>query len=804
MKLNVISSLFLSAAIMVSAQAQEINRKSYRAVRVSEKPTIDGMPFEDIWLNANEATDFLILQPDNGQNAPKAKSTITKILYDDNALYVAGYLYDDNPSNIARQFSQRDQVDVQVDVFAIWINTYSNQIDQSRFYVTAAGAIGDSKASSGIEDFSYEVVFDAKISFDEKGWYIEMEIPYQALRFPDSDIQNWSFNILRRINNDNLTLTYNPIVLSQGNEAQYDANLLGISNIKPPLRLSLFPYTSARTVNSSNQFETDYSAGMDIKYGISEAFTLDATLVPDFGQVGFDELELNLGPFEQTFQEQRPFFTEGVELFQKGNIFFSRRIGGTPSGFSTVQNEISEDEVVINNPNESQLINAFKFTGRTKNKLGIGFLNATTGSSQASIRDTMNNTDRKFTTEPVTNYNVFVLDQQFSNNSSVYLTNANTIRRGTFTDANVTATGLTHFDKLNTYKFNVDFRLSNRFLGDRTNTGAYYSAGAQKIQGKWRYGISNRVIGEKYNPNDLGLNFINNLNSTYSFVSFNQFTPKGIFNNYSIALGVNHNRSNNPNQHLITSVNLNLNFQTKNLYSGGGFVTITSSEIDLFESRIENNPIRYKSKIIYGTYLTTDTRKNVSIGFNLNSEQRINDAERRVDFSIRPSWRVSDRLFFRYSFFRQNRWDRLSFVAVENSNSILSRRSTSTLEHSVQAVYNIDRTKAINLRLRNFWSSAQFLKDYKKLENGTVSNYNGDTDFQPDVDFNVWNLDVSYIWRFAPASDLTLLYRNSVSSSQSLSNYSYTESLDNLLDAPLQQTILLRLTYFFDLNRLIN
>lgn len=110
-----------------------------------------------------------------------------------------------------------------------------------------------------------------------------MEIPYQALRFPKSDVQNWSFNALRRINSLNQTYTYNLVDITQGNEAQYDAKLNGVKNINPPFRLSLFPYTSIQNVRLQGQSETDFDAGLDLKYGINDAFTLDATLIPDFG-----------------------------------------------------------------------------------------------------------------------------------------------------------------------------------------------------------------------------------------------------------------------------------------------------------------------------------------------------------------------------------------------------------------------------------------------------------------------------------------------------------------------------------------
>lgn len=127
---------------------------------------------------------------------------------------------------------------------------------------------------------------------------------------------------------------------------------------------------------------------MDIKYGITENFTLDATLIPDFSQVGFDDVVLNLGPFEQRFTEQRQFFTEGTELFNIANLFYSRRIGAAPIDQFNVSSTLTADEEIIDYPRKVTMINAIKISGRTKKGLGIGFFNAITEKTNATIRDT--------------------------------------------------------------------------------------------------------------------------------------------------------------------------------------------------------------------------------------------------------------------------------------------------------------------------------------------------------------------------------------------------------------------------------
>lgn len=178
---------------------------------------------------------------------------------------------------------------------------------------------------------------------------------------------------------------------------------------------------------------------MDIKYGLSENFTLDATLVPDFSQVGFDDVVLNLGPFEQQFTEQRQFFTEGTELFNIANLFYSRRIGGPPIDQFDVYGNLSANEEVIDYPSKTTMINAIKVSGRTKKGLGIGFFNAITQKTEATIRNNQSGDIRKEVIDPFTNFNILVLDQQFNQNSTVSLINTNVTRNGSFRDANVTA-----------------------------------------------------------------------------------------------------------------------------------------------------------------------------------------------------------------------------------------------------------------------------------------------------------------------------------------------------------------------------
>src|SRR5437764_5555272 len=185
-------------------------------------------------------------------------------------------------------------------------------------------------------DRTWNAVWESKVSIKKDGWVAEMRIPFSAIRFSKKDIQNWGLQFGRFIRKINENETWSPDDPNVSGTINKWGDWIGLKDITPPLRLSFSPYLSGgiRTSPVTNGKATEYlkSGGMDVKYGINESFTLDMTLIPDFAQVQSDNVILNLSPFEVKFDEYRPFFTEGTELFNKANLFYPRRIGATPQG----------------------------------------------------------------------------------------------------------------------------------------------------------------------------------------------------------------------------------------------------------------------------------------------------------------------------------------------------------------------------------------------------------------------------------------------------------------------------------------
>ncbi len=267
------------------------------------------------------------------------------------------------------------------------------------------------------------------------------------------------------------------------------------------MRLALYPYASTYYITKDKEDEIDFKVSADIKYGINESFTLDAVLVPDFGQTAFDDVILNLGPFEQQFDENRPFFTEGLDLFEKGDLFYTRRVGNAPTG----DPETLEHEE-ISSPNTVDLINALKISGRTEKGLGVGVFNGITQKTYATITDTLTQESRKEVVEPLANYNVLVLDQRFRKNSSVTLVNTNVTRNGHFRDANVTGLLFDLNTKKNTYKLSGDFKYS--YVNDTEDkTGYNTSLYFDETSGNYRFGTGFQIVSKDFDNNDLGINF---------------------------------------------------------------------------------------------------------------------------------------------------------------------------------------------------------------------------------------------------------------------------------------------------------
>ena len=789
--------------ILCSFDTEGQDKKRLNIKRTIDAPKIDGVLDDSVWQNAEIATNFIQFRPDVGTAATDDIKTIVKMAYDDTGIYVAAYMYDD-PELISKQFTSRDNFG-QSDFFGVVLNPNNDAQNDTEFFVFTSGTQADAIASpSNGEDFSWNAVWDSAVKINDDGWAVEIKIPYRTLRF-STDVETWGIQFHRRFRRNNAQYTWNPIDVTKGNIGLYHGELTGIENVEPPLRLNLYPFAS--TV-FDNMNKPDFNLGMDVKYGITENFTLDATLIPDFSQAGFDNLRLNLGPFEQTFNEQRQFFTEGVDLFSKGNLFFSRRVGGGPIGSV----DLADNEEVSDYPNEVKVLNALKVSGRTKKGLGIGFFNAITEKTDARIINTETGVARSQTVEPFTNYNILVIDKQFNGNSSLALVNTNVLREAHFRDANVTALVANISNKRNTYNIRGDVKMSNRNLDTGIETGLSSFILVRKSHGKFRYSIDHRFSDEEFDINDLGLNFRNNRNDFGVDASYQIFEATEKLNQFRINTWYNYRRLFRPSTFTGQNGGINVYGNTKkSLMDFGGNVNYQMGrQFDFFEPRDFENKrfFIYENRINGNVWISTNYNKTLALDANIGGATLFEDGRdyNVLWFGFGPRIQISDKFLVSYSFSFENELNDRGYA--NNSNGIddeivFGERDQKTIVNRLTGSYNFDPFNSINLTFRNYWTTVDYdERPFFLQENGrlleSASTFDqlglGDS----NVNFSTWNIDLSYSWQFAPGSFLTALYRNQLFNSDSQSKDSFGDSLNTLLEQDMQHIVSIRLQYFID------
>ena len=795
-------SLLVACLFIFSFSHSQEKIKSVNALRIDKTPSIDGVLDEDFWKDAEPAQNFQMFKPGDGGEERENMKTVVKIAYDDEAIYFGATMYDVNTKAIPMQFGGRDQIG-QVDFFLITINPNNDGQNDTELIVTSSGGQADAKISSEGEDFSWNAVWESDVKINSDSWVAEIKIPYSALRFSNLAEQTWGVNFHRKINRLNEQYSWNYIDKKVGLFTQYSGLITGIKNIKPPTRLSFSPYAFAAVNSYDGDSDTDYSIGMDLKYGINESFTLDATLIPDFGQTAFDNQVLNLGPFEQQYEEKRAFFTEGTELFNKGYLFYSRRIGNWPVGYGKVQSDLKEDEQIANNPTKVNMINALKVSGRTKKGLGIGFFNAITEKTSAEIKNTITQETREIVTEPLSNYNVLVLDQQFNKNSSVSFVNTNVTRNGSFRDANVSALLFDIANKKNSYKTTGDVKISNIQENGENKSGYSGMLEFAKISGNYQYEFGHSRSNDTYDINDLGYQNRNNLAVYWAEVSYRIFEPTNLFDEYRITFGGNTSYQNEPYKFADNNIALDFFFFTKTRFAFGGEInTNLGDQYNFYEPRIKGRFYKQNPVYVINSWFSTDYRKKFAIDVRSTYAKRYTLNNYLIELNISPRYRFSDKFSVIYALnfsklINDNGW----VNNLENGDIIFGNRDVKTVTNTLTGNLNFNTKSSLGLSFRHYWSPVAYDTNFFELNNEGTLNAS-DYKKNHDINYNIWNLDLSYSWEFAPGSQLVVLYRNSIFNEDQLANLNFSKNLDNLFKEPVNNNFSVKFIYYLDYNKL--
>lgn len=801
--------LLLTGFFLNTTWAQE---KSLNAYRTNTPPKIDGVLSEPMWSMITPATDFIINSPNFGE-APKQRTKVF-LAYDDVAIYIGAMLYDD-PKLIRKQLTKRDGEGQQdIDYFSVFFDTYNDDQNGFQFLVTARNVQSDGRISPSVQsrfgppsDYSWDAVWESNTKITDSGWVVEMSIPYISLRFAKVKVQNWGLNFQRYVRRNNESSYWNPINPNLGGFVNQFGNLKELDNIEPPLRLSVLPYVNVGFRNTPTQNGTIKeflrNGGMDIKYGINESFTLDATLVPDFGQVISDNVVLNLSPFEVQFVENRPFFTEGTELFNKAGIFYSRRIGATPTKYYQVSNMVASDSNLrlVKNPSVTQLINASKFSGRNKRNLGIGVFNAIGAPMFAEITNVRTGINQKIETEPLTNYNILVIDQLLKNRSYITFTNTNVLRNGSAKDANVSAIDVAFFDKNNQYSILSRSRYSKLFGKDGYDGYANFIA-FRKVSGKLQFDVSNNIESDTYNPNDLGILRAPNEVTYRANVSWNQFTPTKNFISYSYSLSYQNQYLFKPYKWQESTIQARGFWFFKNFWDMQiHFQTAPFWYNDFFELRTPGKVLKRTSYYYVGLSGSTDSRKRLFVRWNMgHGDSPVKDDVYR-NWQLGARFRFSDRLSLELSTQREIDLGQFgySFRREANGDPILGRRINKTFTTLLQGVYNFTSRMNLTLRARHYWSNVVYTQFFNVDDKGNWI----DRPFISGADnnYNAYNLDMFYTWDFKYGSRLVVGWKNWLGADFNIDGNRYNKYAQNLAQVfslPQGNELTVRLIYFID------
>jgi len=788
-----------AASLLLCMTTLAVTKKNVEALRIQTPLTIDAVLDEAVYSQISPAADFTQLQPYNGK--PSMQPTQAWFFYDENAIYVGAMLYDSAPDSIFNYLSERDNIGTS-DYFGVYIDPYNQGQLSYGFFLTPAGVQVDIKAiktSDGDnETSSWDAVWESKTRITDKGWIVELRIPYSALRFSENAGSNWGMNMFRNIRRYNSNNSWNNVDRNISGFIHQEGTLSGLHDIKPPFRLSISPYLAGYVENKSEGTDFLYKGGLDLKYGINESFTLDMMLVPDFGQVQSDDQKLNLSPYELYFNEKRQFFTEGTELFDRAGIFYSRRIGAAPK-FSA-WNLKTDDEEVTSNPSETQLVNATKISGRTSSGWGIGMLNALSMPSYATLTDTVNNSERRVQVQPFTNYNVSVVDKSLKYNSYVSLINTNVTMFGNPFRANVTSTEFVLRNKKMTWALTGKGGVSLR--GDSSLQSGYAGyLSLDKNKGAVNFGLSQSFFDDKFNMNDLGYLQRNNELVTQGYVYYQHTDPFWIFREVNGNVWADCGRMYEPWAYSKVEGGFNMNLNFKNNYYffwGGG---IQDDSHDYYETRTKGRYYLSPSHYWHDFGINTDWRKPLSFSLNFGGNQRFETDEYGYYANLGTELRIGQHVNLNFSANVSDQLNGHGFYTHDGNNILFSKRDVRTISNVLGASYVLNNKMSLNLRARHYWSSALNL-DYEALQPDgkllVLPAYTGH-----DQNYNAFTVDAYFRWVFAPGSEMVFAWKNSGESFQNTVVEGYSDNLKKSLENQMN-SLSLKVLYYIDFNALKN
>ncbi len=747
---------FLILLIPMFSFSQFSEKKIYNIKKISSKLNIDGDLNESVWKNLNLADNFIQLEPNNGKKERDNLKTEVKIFYDNKNIYFGIMMFDNYPDSILQELSKRDDDNKNFDAFEIYIDPFNNTQVEYNFMVTAAGVQIDKKLSKTGTDKNWNAIWYSAVKINDRGWSAEIAIPFSQIRFTDNN--KWALNMIRKIRRHREKYSWNYVDIEYENRAIQSGILNGINNIKNPLRLSFMPYASIYMESYENEYNLPYNYGMDLKYGINESYTLDMTLIPDFGQVSSDAMVLNLTPFELKYDEKRQFFNEGIELFNKGgDMFYSRRL-------------------------QNDLINATKVSGRSKNGLGLAGLNAISNKNDD---------------EPFKNYNIIILDQALKNSSSISFMNTNLTSLDS-SISNVSGIFTQLYNKKNTHVLDANLKYSQNFDNDKSGFSGKLSI--KKNSGNYRYKLETFISDKNYNPNDIGFyskrnELINKIEIGYEQLKENKnfiYSKYYFFANQE-SLFENKN-----------FVNLYLEAETKfmlknYLFLMGKISSHPFEKNDFYEARTNdfNTNVKKSKYLRFSVYSSSDFRKQFAL--DLGGGIQINPLYQGYEYSwrISPRYRFNNKFSTKYVLSIKNKFNDMGY-SDEDEKPIFAIRNTNMITNVFSGSYIINNKIDFSFKLRYHIDQVKNLRYHYVNDDGYLDLNNYKLNINENENYSTWTSDISLNWWYNPGSQISIVWKNGIDISDENINNTWIDNANQTYSFSKQNSISLKIVHYLD------
>lgn len=838
----------------------------YNTIHIhSDKPEIDGVLDDACWLEGEWTGTFRQNMPEEG--AQPSQKTEFKILFDDENIYVAIKAFDNEPEKIDRQMTRRDER--LGDIVGVNFDSYFDHRTGFEFNLTAAGCKIDLILTNDGFDTNWNPVWDGKVGQMDSGWIAEMQIPLSQLRYGNRENQVWGLHAWRWINRNRESDQWNLIPRGNAGHLYYFGELHGLNNLPRIRRMEFMPYALAKMETYQKTegdpykdgFDPAMAIGLDGKFGLGSNFTLDYTINPDFGQVEADPSDLNLTAFETYYEEKRPFFIEGRNIFDysfdDNQLFYSRRIGHVP-----MYKYDKDSTEYLNQPDYTSILGALKLTGKTNKGLSVGIMESLTSREYAEI--TSPEGERTMVAEPLTNY--FVGRVQKDINKS------NTMIGGMFTSTlrDIDHEYLDHINKsaisagldFRHYLFNksfyIDFKaLASQARGSTTSITSLQKESSRYYQrpdaphlgidsvatqltgyggilefvkganGKWRYGIGTHWRSPGMELNDIG--FQNKADEIWEgqMVGYVENTPRGIFRTYEVSLA-EINFWNYGGEYLNSTWEL----EGLSLFTNkwGFNFDISRTGKTLNTSLLRGGPGIYQHGLTEQEYeISTDESRKIFLSMEFENSFSDDKITHHNELALDLNWKATTSMLISSELRFNKSIDDLQYIeddSIPAGNYVLGRLTRKTDMITLRFSYALTPEFTIQYYGSPYISMGQFeafknladpdsqdpgqvfhtfnASEIKYNENtGIYSIYDGTnpeplyTFENPDFNFREFRSNLVARWEYRPGSVLYFVWTHNRTSDVNVTNDNIGYNIRGLFNEPARNVFLIKFSYWF-------